>query len=213
MHSMTKRHSVAVLREAGLQQREGTELTGVSERSVRRNEGEPVIQSQDDAAERARRAIGRPSKVEPWREKVSELLKAQPRLQGLEVLRRIRLDGYGGARSALYELIKELRPKDVRAAGHPVRGRGWRVLPARLRAARLRLPTATRRAGGRGGERVSATVKARDARRPQFDVKFETAGVKYLDTSPEASPPSVTAPHTVVETLRRSPASADSLRP
>lgn len=64
-----------------------------------------------------------------------------------------------------------------------------------------------------GRERVSATVKARDARRPQFDVKFETAGVKYLDTSPEASPPSVTAPHTVVETLRRSPASADSLRP
>ncbi|MEW5742087.1 MAG: helix-turn-helix domain-containing protein [Myxococcota bacterium] len=54
---MTKRHSVAVLRAAGLQQREVAELTGVSERSVRRIEVEPVIESLDDAVERARRSI------------------------------------------------------------------------------------------------------------------------------------------------------------
>ncbi|MDX2012931.1 MAG: hypothetical protein SFW67_22240 [Myxococcaceae bacterium] len=43
-----------------------------------------------------------------------ELLKAEPLRQGLEVLRRLRLDGYNGGKSALYELIFELRPKDVR---------------------------------------------------------------------------------------------------
>jgi transposase len=114
MHSMVKRHSVKVLREAGHSQRDVGERLGICERSVREIEDEPVIQSLDDAAERARRAIGRPSKVEPWREKVTELLKAEPSMQGLEVLRRIRLDGYGGAKSALYELVKELRPKEVR---------------------------------------------------------------------------------------------------
>lgn len=114
MHSMAKRHNVVALRAAGLRQDEVRKHTGVSERTIRRIVDEPVIASLDDAAERARRGIGRPSKVEPWREKVLEMLKAEPLMQGLEVLRRVRLDGYEGGKSALYELIGELRPKDVR---------------------------------------------------------------------------------------------------
>ena len=113
MHSMTKRHSVKVLREAGHQQGAVAELTGVGERTVRRIDAEPVITSLDDAIERARRGVGRPSKVEPFRERVIATLKVEPRLMGLEVLRRLREDGYTGAKSALYELISEVRPKQT----------------------------------------------------------------------------------------------------
>lgn len=111
---MAKRHSVKVLREAGHEQTAVAALTGVGERTVRRIEAEPVITSLDDAAERARRGVGRPSKAEPFRERVTTLLKAEPTMMGLEVLRRLREDGYGGAKSALYELISEVRPKETK---------------------------------------------------------------------------------------------------
>lgn len=113
MHSMVKRHSVKVLREAGHSQREVAERLDVSERSVRNIEHEPVIESLDDVAERKRRAVGRPSKVEPWRERVQAMVTAEPSLMGLEVLRRLREDGYSGAKSALYALLGEVRPKQV----------------------------------------------------------------------------------------------------
>jgi integrase len=54
MHSMVKRHSVKVLREAGHSQREVAERLDVSERSVRIIEHEPVIESLDDVAEHSR---------------------------------------------------------------------------------------------------------------------------------------------------------------
>lgn len=111
---MAKRHSVKVLREAGHEQTAVAALTGVGERTVRRIEAEPVITSLDDAAERARRGVGRPSKAEPFRERVTTLLKAEPTMMGLEVLRRLREDGYTGAKSALYELISEVRPKETK---------------------------------------------------------------------------------------------------
>ncbi len=114
MHSMAKRHSARVLREAGHTQRDVSKRLGICERTLRDIEAEPAITSLDDAVERGRRGIGRPSKVEPWRDRVLAMLQAEPLVQGLEVLRRVRLDGYGGGKSALYELIGELRPKDVR---------------------------------------------------------------------------------------------------
>ncbi len=64
MHDMMKRHEVQVLRRAGHTQAEVARLTGVSERSVREIEAEPSVASADDAGERSRRRIGRPSKAE-----------------------------------------------------------------------------------------------------------------------------------------------------
>jgi transposase len=68
----------------------------------------------DNDVERARRGIGRPSKAEPFREFVVSELAKEPELLSLEVLRRARLDGYDGGKSALYELIHSIRPKPVR---------------------------------------------------------------------------------------------------
>jgi transposase len=114
MIDMLKRHEIQVLRRAGHSQAEAADLAGVSVRSVRRVEAEDAVSDADNQAERSRRRIGRPSKAEPFRPFVVELLTKEPELLSLEVLRRARLAGYAGGKSALYELIHSVRPKRMR---------------------------------------------------------------------------------------------------
>jgi transposase len=80
---------------------------------VVRVEAEAAISHIDNQVERARRRIGRPSKAEPFRSFVVEQLAAEPALMSLEVLRRARLQGYSGGKTALYDLIHAIRPKPV----------------------------------------------------------------------------------------------------
>ena len=89
-------------------------LATVSVRSVRRVEAEVTVTSTDLPAERERRGIGRPSKAEPFRPVVAELLATEPELLSVEILRRAKLKGYLGGKSALYDLIQEVRPTTVR---------------------------------------------------------------------------------------------------
>src|SRR5207244_913401 len=63
---------------------------------------------------RIRRRVGRPSKAEPWRASLVAELAREPDVMALELLRRARLQGYAGGKSALYALVKELRPKRSR---------------------------------------------------------------------------------------------------
>ncbi len=64
---MLKRHEVEILLKAGHSKVEVTRLTGVSLRSVKRIAEEAPVVHVDDAAEREKRQIGRPSKVESFR--------------------------------------------------------------------------------------------------------------------------------------------------
>jgi len=57
----------------------------------------------------APRPKGRPSKVAPYASQVAQWLREAPDLSGAEILRRVRLAGYRGGKSALYELVKQLR--------------------------------------------------------------------------------------------------------
>jgi transposase len=114
MHEMLKRHAIQVLSRAGHADAEVAKLVGASERAVRRIVREDAVTSIDDAAERKRRRIGRPSKAEPFRAFVAELVTKEPELMSLEVLRRARLAGYAGGKSALYALIAPLRPSPTR---------------------------------------------------------------------------------------------------
>jgi transposase len=114
MLDMLKRHEIQVLRKAGHSLPNVADLAGVSVRSVQRVEDEAAVTSLDSEAEHARRKIGRPSKAEPFRSFVVEQLTKEPDLISLEILRRARLDGYSGGKSALYELIHAVRPKRVR---------------------------------------------------------------------------------------------------
>jgi transposase len=108
---MLKRHEIEVLLKAGQAKTEIARLTGISLRSVKRIAQESPVLHVDDAAERERRRIGRPSQVENFRNQVLEILKEEPELASLEILRRVREAGYGGGKSALYELVACVRPK------------------------------------------------------------------------------------------------------
>ena len=120
---MLKRHEIQVLLKAGHSQAEVAQLTGASIRSVKRVAKEGDIVHVDDAAERLTRGIGRPSLVEDFRKPIVDLLEQERHLKSVEVLRRMRLAGYTGQKTALFALIAAVRPKDqtplVRFEGLP----------------------------------------------------------------------------------------------
>ena len=117
MLTLLKRHQVQTLLAAEHDQVEVARPAGVSERSVRRIVREAGVEHVDDRQERKEHRIGRPSKVEAFRPLVQELVeevdeeKHSP-LKSVEILRRARLEEYEGGKSALYELIVELRHSD-----------------------------------------------------------------------------------------------------
>jgi transposase len=53
---------------------------------------------------------GRPSKAEPFRAGLLGWLHKEPDVSSVELLRRAKLAGYDGAKSALYALVHDLRP-------------------------------------------------------------------------------------------------------
>lgn len=114
MIDMVRRHEVQVLRRAGHTLDEVATLAGVSRRSVQRIEAEPAVAAFETRPERARRGIGRPSKVEGFRPFLVGELAKDPSVLAVELLRRARLRGYAGGKSALYELIRMLRPERPR---------------------------------------------------------------------------------------------------
>ena len=113
MIDMLKRHQIQVLREAGHPQSEVAALAGVSVGSVRRVERETGVTHLDIARERTERGVGRPSKAEPFRTFVAGLMTTEPALLSVEILRRTKLAGYAGGKSALYGLVHSLRPEPV----------------------------------------------------------------------------------------------------
>jgi transposase len=114
MIRMLKRHEVQVLLKAGHSCQEVARLTGLSRATVYRIQNEEDVQSVDDAGERKDRRIGRRSKAEPFRQSVEQSLKEDPEMLSVEILRRARADGYGGAKTALYNLVASMRPHVVR---------------------------------------------------------------------------------------------------
>jgi transposase len=63
----------------------------------------------------ASRGVGRPSKADPFRPFVAEQLAREPYVPSAEILRRARLRGYKGGKSALYDLVSTLRPRVPRS--------------------------------------------------------------------------------------------------
>src|SRR2546429_6633640 len=114
MLGMLKRHEVEILLKAGHPKTEVARLAGVSLCSVKRIAEEAPVVHVDDAAEREKRRIGRPSKVEDSRKLVVKILEEEPDLPSLEILRRVREAGYQGGKTALYALVASVRPKEIK---------------------------------------------------------------------------------------------------
>jgi transposase len=111
---MLKRHEVEILLKTGHSKAEVARLAGVSLRSVNRIADEAPVVHVDDAAEREKRRIGRPSIVEDFRKPVVKILEEKADLPSLEILRRVREAGYQGGKTALYALVASVRPKQTK---------------------------------------------------------------------------------------------------
>jgi transposase len=114
MIDMVRRHEIQVLRRAGHSLTETAQLVGVSQSTVQRVEVETPVTSFDREEQSNERRVGRPSKAEPFRTFLVTELVREPEVMALELLRRARQQGYGGGKSALYALVKELRPERPR---------------------------------------------------------------------------------------------------
>src|SRR5262245_4123370 len=113
MIDMLKRHEIQVLRRAEHTWSEIAALGGVSEKTARRIAAEDPVISVDNAAERARRHVGRPSKADAYREILVQGLTENPELRSVELLHRARQAGYVGGKSALYTLVQTLRVRTI----------------------------------------------------------------------------------------------------
>ena len=97
---MLRRHEVEILLKAGHSKTEVARLSGVSLRSVKRIAEERPVEHVEDARERAKRQIGRPSTVTNFRKQVVEIVRETPDLASLEILRRVKESGYSGGKTA-----------------------------------------------------------------------------------------------------------------
>src|SRR5437667_7346589 len=111
---MLKRHEIEILLKVGHSKAEVARLAGVSLCSVKRIAEEVPVVDVDDAAEREKRRIGRPSIVEDFRKPVVNILEEKPDLPSLEILRRVREAGYQGGKTALYALVASVRPQQIK---------------------------------------------------------------------------------------------------
>lgn len=107
---------VQQFRQTGLPAKEIREHTGISERTITRITNEPTVEEVEDTQLRKSRSVGRPSSVAPYEDVIRQWLE-DPRapedgpIQSQEILRRLRSNGYQGGKSAVYELVRHLRPK------------------------------------------------------------------------------------------------------
>lgn len=115
MVPMMQRLKIKVLVESGkFTHEEVAKLVDVSVSSVQRVLAEGDVVHVDDVAERKQRRIGRPSKTKKFEDFVRNVLEKEPHLQSKELLRRAKQDGYEGTKSAFFELVAAVRPKETR---------------------------------------------------------------------------------------------------
>src|SRR5213594_4406611 len=92
------RHRVQVLRAGGKRLRRIAAETGISLRSVKRIVGESAIEEPGDVESAKARGVGRPSPIELYRDRIVDVLAAEPKLKTIEILHRVRGLGYTGAK-------------------------------------------------------------------------------------------------------------------
>lgn len=115
MYKVMERYMVQNLRNTNVSVKQVREITGISERTIRRMAQEPVVTNADDEAFRQSRQVGRRSIVIQYEAQIRQWL-AEPRqaedgaLKSQEVLARLRAQGYTGGRTAVYDLVRRLRP-------------------------------------------------------------------------------------------------------
>jgi transposase len=118
MYSPLERYMVQKLRQAKLAVSEVSKLTGVSERTIHRIQQEPAVRDAEEEGLPNSRKVGRPSEIDAFEADIVQWL-SEPRnpedgeMKGTEVIARLRSQGYKGGKSAVYEMVRRLRPSEV----------------------------------------------------------------------------------------------------
>jgi transposase len=117
VYDQLKRHQIEVLRSAGFSLREVARKSEVSLDTVQR------VLHGSPQADGAQRPVGRPPLAIAFEEKVRTFLRERYDLPTVEVLRRLRREGYSGGKNPVYQLVRRLRqvipPPMVRFEGLP----------------------------------------------------------------------------------------------
>jgi transposase len=106
---MIQRHEIQVLLKAGMSHRQVAKQTGISKRTVTRIAQESAVEAVDTDLEVRRRGIGRPKRTNAFEERIQEILEADRSLPTVEILHRLKQAGYRGGKSAVYDLVRQLR--------------------------------------------------------------------------------------------------------
>ena len=101
-----KRHQIVVLREAGLSIRQVAKKAQVNRNTVRK-----VLRETERGA--ATRSVGRPPVAVPFEASVRTILAERWDLPTVEILRRLREQGYAGGKNPVYQMVHRLRPMPV----------------------------------------------------------------------------------------------------
>lgn len=110
MYDAMKRFQIQVLSDAGRPAVEVAALAEVGERTVCRVRQEPRIEDVAGTDAKQAQRMGRPSAVGPFVEKIQTWLEADRSLRSIAILERLREEGYGGGKSAVFAAVRRLRP-------------------------------------------------------------------------------------------------------
>ncbi len=119
MFSLLVRHIVQQLRKIGSTQKAICKAIGVSERSIHRIQREPLVNDTNDKHFRKSRQVGRPSTAEYHEQTVRQWFK-EPRkvedgpLKAMEIFTRLKALGYEGGKTAVYDLVRRIRPHETK---------------------------------------------------------------------------------------------------
>ncbi|EQD51855.1 transposase protein, partial [mine drainage metagenome] len=98
-----KRHEIEVLRRAGFSLRAVARKAGIARNTVKR------ILEETQPIEARRRPVGRPSIATPFEVLVEQILRERCDLPTVEILRRLREQGYAGGKNPVYQMVRRLR--------------------------------------------------------------------------------------------------------
>ncbi len=110
---------VQQLKKMGTTQRAIRKATGISERTIYRIGSEAPVTNTDEKSFRKSRSVGRPSTAEQHEETVRQWLE-EPRkpedgpLKSSEIFTRLKALGYEGGKSAVYDLVRRIRPNETK---------------------------------------------------------------------------------------------------
>jgi transposase len=105
-----KRLEIQTLRGVGMLVEEVAAHTGASPRTVQRVAKEARIADPAAVDDAASKRMGRPSPVAQYEPKVVSWLAEDPKLPSNHVLERLRDEGYAGSKTAVYDLVRRIRP-------------------------------------------------------------------------------------------------------